>query len=351
MKRLAVATFAIAVLGFECAQASEPEPIQLTGFVQGSFAFASQPTDGRIVGNLYLPFDRSFVFDAAMVRVERSAPADRVGTGFVVEAMAGTHASAVRAGGLDLGHDEDLPIASLVLNFPAHGLQLTVGKMATMLGYEVIETIANPNLSVGSQFVYIENFTDTGLDAAWARGAWSARARLVNGWDVVQDNNRRKTVFGRAGWGAGPHGIALLGYSGSELPDSIGGLRSGIELLANTRVGGTTVTLQADAGREEQLDAGWGAAGLWAQRPLASGIDLALRGDVLDDRHGARTSGVLAFPVLDRQRLSSATATLVIHHPAGALLRPEVRYDRSDNPVFDGHREQWTFGFGVAATF
>jgi len=327
-------------------------PLQASGFVQASFAHGTRDLDGAIVGNLYLPRNDEFLLDAAALTLQRAVPTDRPGTGFLVEAMVGNHAATIHAAGLDVGPQEDLVKAYLVVGLPAQSLQVSAGKMATMLGYEGIESVGNPNLSVGSQFIYIENFTDLGLDVAWTgTSRWSARARVTNGWDVVTDNNKHKTVFGRLGWSDGTRGVALLGYSGSELPDSVGGLRSGLEVLANGRLGSIQGTLQLDAGREEALDADWQAAGLWIQFPLRSGLDLALRGDVLDDADGVRTSGVTGFPANAGQTIVSITTTAIIRGIPSALIRPELRYDHSTLDVYDGHGDQWTVALGAAMTF
>ena len=344
--------FALALLAAPAFADDVPAPLHVSGFVEGGYAATSHAVGGGIVGNLYLPHHDAFSLDAAMVRVERPAPADRNGSGFVLEAMAGDQARVIRAAGLDLGGHADLVQAFGTLSFPAAGLVVSAGKMATMLGNEVVETVANPNLSVGCQYVLVENFTDTGLDLAWTgAGGWSARGRLVNGWDVVADNNRSKTVFGRLGWSRPVANVALFGYSGIEMPDSIGGRRSGAELLAGATVRGVALTLQLDAGREEALDADWRAAGLWARVPLREALELCLRADALDDPDGARTSAAVGLPVNDGQRIGSLTATLGLRTVAGALIRPELRWDRSDLPAFDGHHAQWTCALGAAFTF
>lgn len=344
--------FALAVLAAPVAAADEAPPLRVSGFVEGAYAATTQSADGRITGNLYLSRHDTFALNAAMLKVERSAPADRTGSGFVVEAMAGDHATPIRAAGLDLGPHADVVQAYGTISFPASGVVVSAGKMVTMLGNEVIETVANPNLSVGWQYVLLENFTDTGLDVAWTGGSgWSARARLVNGWDVVADNNHAKTAFGRLGWSGTESTLALFAYSGCEQPDSVGGRRSGGELLAGTRLGAVALTLQIDAGRESALDASWRAAGLWARLPVHAAADLALRAEWLDDVDGARTSGALGLPVNDGQTLVSLTGTLAVRATPGALIRPEVRWDRSDLPAFHGHREQWTVALGAAFTF
>jgi hypothetical protein len=334
------------------AGAQDAAPIRVSGFVESAYALTSRDVDRRITGNLYLPRHDEFLFHAAAIKAERPLPEGRPGGGFVIEAMAGGHAGVVRAAGLDLGSNADVVQAFASAGWPGAGLVVSAGKMATMLGNEVIESPVNPNLSVGHQFVFLENFTDLGVDAAWTGpSGWSARARLANGWDVVTDNNRGKTVFGRIGWSDARRSVAVLGYTGTELPDSVGGQRSGIELLATGRFGPVAATLQLDAGREEALDAEWRAAGAWLVLPLRDRLDLALRAEALDDADGARTSGALGYPAHDGQTLVEMTATLAIRAIPGTLIRPEVRYDRSDIAAFDGERDQWTVALGAALVF
>lgn len=332
--------------------AAEPPPIVVTGFVEGAYAFSSRDVDRRVVGSLYLPRHDEFMLSATAVKVERALPAEQNGAGFVIQAMAGEHAGISRAAGLDLGEHADLLQAYGTLGFPDAGLVLSVGKMVALIGNEVVESPLNPNLSVGNQFVFIENFTDLGIDAAWTGPAgWSARARVVNGWDVVTDNNTSKTVFGKLGCSEGTRSIALIGYVGSESPDSIDGQRTGLELIASAPMGPFTATVQLDVGRETALDARWRAAGAWFALPLRDGLDLTLRADVLEDRDGARTSGALGFPAHAGQTLYGFTGTLGIRAVPGALIRPEIRYDRSDIHAFDGAKEQWTAALGVAMLF
>ena len=75
---------------------------------------------------------------------------------------------------------------------------------------------------------------------------------------------------------------------------------------------------------------------------------LAFRGDYLDDRNGARTSGVFGFPLNTGLKVGSGTLTGNIRAWPQVLVRPEVRYDRSDSPAFDGKRDQTTFSLSAA---
>jgi hypothetical protein len=117
----------------------------------------------------------------------------------------------------------------------------------------VIET-ANPNWSEGNQFIDLENFTQTGLSLERKfSDRLDAQLRISNGWDVVEDNNTRKSFMGRVGWYPGEATtLALMVFWGPEQADDPEADRYGAEILAGTPLGsGTTVWLQADVGGEQ----------------------------------------------------------------------------------------------------
>jgi len=175
---------------------------------------------------------------------------------------------------------------------------------------------------------------------------------VMNGWDLAVDNNTGKTFMGRLSWRSrAGASVALLGYSGPEQAANSRDLRSGGQFLAATPLGPTTVTVQLDAGSEEGIDASWWGAGAWWVIPLGATGSLALRGDIVDDTDGARTSGVLGFPSLDGHRLSSATATFNFTPAVNLMVRPEIRYDYSSQNVYDGTQEQLIFALGMAITY
>lgn len=172
---------------------------------------------------------------------------------------------------------------------------------------------------------------------------------MLNGWDVAVDNNTSKTLMGRLAWAPRTGtSVAVLGYAGPEQSGNASDLRRGGEILATAPIGRTTATVQFDAGSEDGIDASWWGAGGWWTIPVGSTGTLALRGDVMDDKDGARTSGVLGFPTLDAQRLVSFTTTFNWSLVPNLIVRPEIRYDRSSQDVYDGAQDQVTLAVGAA---
>jgi hypothetical protein len=99
-----------------------------------------------------------------------------------------------------------------------------------------------------------------------------------------------------------------------------------------------------------------GGASLWATYDLSPALTLALRGDYVDDKNGFRTSGVLGYPANARNKFGSGTLTLNLKRWPSALIRPELRYDRSNLAAFtdsDGglHKDQFTFALGASYLF
>ncbi len=281
----------------------------------------------------------------------------------ILKAWFGQNAAPVKSVGLDLGPDADIWQSYIVLNLPLSGssryLQLKGGKMATLMGVEVGEDILNPNLGVGYQDVFVEPFTETGVELDGKFGPkFDAEVRMSNGWDQVTDVNAGKTVMARLGLTPDDRTlIALVGYTGPEQPGNTDNKRSGVNALASRKItSAATAQIQLDYGQEDgaAADGGratWYAAGVWLMYDVSQSATLAVRGDLMNDRDGSRTSGVLGFPVNRGLRVGSTTATLNIKRWDHALLRPELRYDHSTLPVFAAHRDQLSFGLGLSYVY
>jgi hypothetical protein len=231
-------------------------------------------------------------------------------------------------------------------------VQLKIGRVPSLMGLEVIETVANANWSVGSQFMYVENFTNLGLSIeSRLTRALDFQLRMFNGWDLVRENNAGKSYMARVGITIDSlTSIALLGYAGPEQAGNAADRRSGGEVLLFRKFGGTSLWLQADIGSEDPA-ASWSAVGAWLTFPLGGTTTLALRGDYLNDGDGARTSGVLGLPAHTGQELTTLTATVNVRAFTDALVRPELRYDHSTLAVFNGEQSQVTLGLSIAYLF
>src|SRR5438552_2190163 len=339
---------------------------KLSGFAEASYAYSGRSLgDTTIVGRLYDRLQNRFALNALAVVLDRPYDPAKFSAGFHTELLVGQDATVIQSNGLFAGAATpvpvDVPHLYVTLNVPTasgNGLQLKVGRIPTLFGLEVIETYANPNWSEGNQFVYVENFTALGVSVETKfNNHLDAQFRVINGWDQVSDNNGRKSLMGRVGiYPDAATSLGIVGFWGPEEAGINGANRYGIEGLLSRKLGKATVWVQGDYGKEQAnaalpdptQDAQWWALGGWVTYDFSTSVGLALRGDYVNDQDGARTNGVFGFPANTGQKFGSGTATLNIRAWPDAVVRPELRYDRSTLAAFAGKKDQVTFALAVA---
>jgi hypothetical protein len=337
---------------------------KLTGFAQGSYSYSGHSVAGTtIVGRLYDRMQNRFMLNALAVVLDKPYDPAKFSAGFHTEVLVGQDATVIQSDGgtFNLGPQGDIPHLYIALNVPTssgNGLQFKVGRIPTLLGLEVIETYVNPNWSEGNQFIYVENFTGTGLSVETKFNNYvDVQLRVINGWDQVSDNNGRKSLMGRVGlYPNALTSLGLVGYWGPEQAGNNSANRYGFEGLLWRKLGKAAVWVQGDYGTEQAnaalpvptQDAKWWAVGGWVTYDLSSSMGLALRGDYVNDKNGARTSGAAGFLPNTGQKFGSGTATLNIRAWPSAVVRPELRYDRSTLATFDGKKDQVTVALAVA---
>src|SRR5438128_2579938 len=340
-----------------------PAGFKLTGFAVGSYAYSGRSVgDTAIVGRLYDRFQNRFMLNALAVVLDKPYDPAKFSAGFHSELLLGQDATLIRSNGFDLGAQADLPHLYITLNIPTasgNGLQIKAGRMVTLMGVEVIETIANPNWSEANQFIYVENFTGLGVSVETKFSQYvDAQFRVINGWDQVSDNNTHKSLMGRVGlYPDALTSIGIVGYWGPEEPGNDTANRYGVNGVIWRKLGAkVNVWLQGDYGREQAnaalpvatQDAQWWALGGWVTYDFSSSLGLPLRGDYVNDENGAGNNGVFGFLPNTGQKFGSGTATLNIKAWPSALVRPELRYDRSTLGAFNGKKDQITVALAVA---
>jgi len=336
---------------------------KLTGFAVGSYAYSGHSVGGTtIVGRLYDRQQNTFTLNALALVLDKSYDPAKFSAGFHTEVLVGQDASVIQSTGFfSSTTPADVPHLYVTLNVPTasgNGLQFKVGRIPTLLGLEVIETYANPNWSEGNQFIYVENFTATGVSVETKfNDHVDAQLRVINGWDQVVDNNTHKSLMGRVGiYPDALTSLGIVGFWGPEEPTNNTANRYGVEALLWRKLGNAQVWIQGDYGQEQAnaalpvptQDAKWWALGAWVTNDFSPTLGLALRGDYVSDQNGARSSGVSGFSPNTGQKFGSATATLNIKAWPSAVVRPELRYDRSSLPTFGGKKDQITVALALA---
>jgi hypothetical protein len=341
--------------------------LKISGYGEGSYTWSSEATGRTVNGRLYDRFQDQFSLNALKLVIDKPYDATKWDAGVHADLLFGQNASVLQSGGFSLGNQGDMTQLYVTLNIPTpngNGVQVKVGKIATLMGLEVIEDPVNPNWSEGNLFVYVENFTATGVSVEYKFSPHAdMQLRLIDGWDVVQDNNSGKSFMGRVGiYPDTLSSIAFIGYAGPEEPAS-SAVRAGGEVLLWRKFTPTiNAWVQADYGRESSLvpdstgglgAANWWGLGGWFTVDLSSAATLALRADYVDDRDGVRSSGFL-FPAFQAvpgtsHQFGSGTATLNIKVWSNALVRPEVRFDHGNLALYGTKSSQVTFA--LATTF
>jgi len=360
----AVALAGLLLVTASLAAQTPPPPLKLSGWAEASYVYSRHSAgDTIIVGRLYDRLQNRFTLNAFGVVLDKPYDPAKRSAGFHTEVLFGQNATVIKSGGgaLDLGTQADIPHLYVILNLPTasgSGLQFKAGRIPTLLGLEVIETATNPNWSEGNQFIYVENFTAVGVSVETKLNRYlDVQFRVINGWDQVSDNNKRKSLMGRVGISPDTlTSVGIVGFWGPEEAGNDNANRYGVETLIWRKLGTAQLWLQGDYGREQAnaalptptQDAKWWAIGGWVTYNVSTSVGLALRGDYVNDENGARTSGSMGFPANAGHKFGSATATLNVRAWPNAIVRPEIRYDRSTLAAFNARKDQVSVALGVA---
>src|SRR5882724_5581088 len=241
---------------------------EISGFVSASYLYDFDKThgSGTVVGRSFDTHANQFALNKFKLALEK--PIDYNPTnwaaGYRADLIFGQDAAVIHSSGFNLGTDGDLEQAFVDINIPVgNGLKVIFGKTVTLMGVEVIEEVANPNWSEGNQFLFVENFTQTGVQLAYK---WNDKLDtefvVFNGWDQLPDNNNAVSFMGRLGYAVDSNTtVAVLGYGGPEQTTvSLGGTsttanwRDGVELVANHHFTDKLNSyVQLDYGREQKV--------------------------------------------------------------------------------------------------
>jgi hypothetical protein len=347
---------------------------EISGFAEASYFYNVNRGGGTqypVVGRTFDTHPNQFVFDDFKLALEKPLNVNPTNwaVGYRADLIFGEDAAVIHSsfnsgtGSFNLGNDGDLEQAFIDVNVPVgNGLKVIIGKTVTLMGVEVIEQVSNPNFSEGNQFLFVENFTQTGLQLAYQ---WNDKIDtefvIFNGWDQLPDNNNTLSYMGRIGYAPDSNTtLAVLGYGGPEQTDNTANWREGVDFVATRKITDKfTADFQADWGTEENVtiaaatfgNPDWFALGGWLVYDFTDKIELAFRQDYLRDKDGTRTQ-FAGLPVGVTPELYSSTLTLNLKPIDNFQFRPEIRWDHSDKAqTYNGTRDQFTLGAGVAYLF
>jgi hypothetical protein len=238
-----------------------------------------------------------------------------------------------------------------------NGLNIRAGKFVTLLGNEVINPTGNALYSHSYLFGFAIPFTHTGVYGTYAiSDAVTVDLGASRGWEQgFRDNNGDSIdVFGRVSWNINEKSgtkLFVTGIGGPEQANNSDDYRYVLDVIFTTKLSDQLVlTVNGDWGYEDGAAVG-GVAGYLAYN-INDNLAVNLRGEWFEDPDGARGLGTTGsvYEVtlgLDIKPLVSNKNFASLH------IRPEIRYDYSNDPFFDGgnKHDQWTaavdavFGF------
>ncbi len=362
--------------------------INFYGYVQGGF-FYDISSSSRDSGPTYIglnSYKNAAILDKISLNVERTVDATRkkLDFGFHVEGIYGADAAFVHSNGLtdnQTGRNQwDLLQAYVDITVPGLPVRIRAGKWIELAGFEqfsanIYGAFGDPARALYSysyQFLYAEPSTQTGvLVTTVLNPQWSFDVGFTRGWNQsIQDANGVLDFLGRVTFTPSDKtSIIFVMTAGPEYPTGFGdNLPKGdkhhwwtaLDLVVTQKI---TDKLSLGLGMDyvyasqiPGLTGGgkqWGGVAGYASYAIDPRFTLNTRLEWYNDSangfsNGAPvsanyyeiTAGVAIKPFPNDKFLSKW------------LFRPEIRYDHSNQPVFNnGDRNNWTCSVDALFTF
>jgi hypothetical protein len=269
-------------------------------------------------------------FSVNLAQFEVSLPADPVG--FRVSVGAGTGEEVLHVsepGGSEWTH---LILASVTYQTRVgRGLSFEGGIMPCHVGMESFFSKDDWNYTRSWMAEYSPYYL-TGIKVAYPfTDRWSGAFYVVNGWQIIAENNSAKTFGTQVAYGSGKVTTSFNVLAGPELPGNDSDWRVLGDFVLTVRpTDAWSVGVTFDAARESQpagASASWWGAAVYARYSLqADRYAFALRAEHFDDPEGAISGTV--------QELNEGTLTFEYRPSKHLIVKLEGRYDRSSAPVF-----------------
>lgn len=284
---------------------------KLSGFVDVSYNYSLRgrgtPTNPlSYTGRVFDVAANTFALQALQINLERLATKDMI-VGYHAEIAAGVDPFIYNGGGvLGLGalvfgsNLVALQEAWLQILAPiGNGLDIRVGKMATLAGYEVIESMNNMNFSRGLLYGFAIPFTHTGVRVNYS---FAEQANVTlgfnNGWNTNFDFNNGKTVeFQLQVKPVKDLTVNLTSYWGSEplaggAFGQLGASRFLMDLVVEYKMDKLTAALEFDWGVQANsgfaANPAWGGAALFVKYQLMDIFAPSLRIEYFSEGFGRR---------------------------------------------------------------
>lgn len=270
---------------------------------------------------------------------------------------------------LDVGEDaqftggrtgDDFDFQELYAQFVAsigNGLDIRIGRMNTLVGYEVIESPFNPNFSRSWLFGLGQPFTTTGIRLLYPfTDKLTVAVGAINSFTgLTEDNNSAKSLEGLISYSPTEQvGINVYGFFGRESSNTAPGagkralIGSYVTFQATEQLGfvveGYYANQENGSGISSGRNARWNGAAGYAIYDFDDQWGVRVRGEIFEDAGGETsclgTAGsggnanacTVSAPIA--QTLWETTVTLQYKPAPSLITRLEFRYDKSNRNVF-----------------
>ena len=360
--------------------------ISIYGYIEGGYMHdVTSSHDGpTFIG--YNSFKDTGILNKISLNIERTVDPTKkqFDLGFHVEGIWGTDAAFIHSNGIgDTQTDRyqwDLLQGYVDLTIPGLPVRIRAGKWIELAGFEqfsanIYGAFGDPSRALYSfsyQFLYAEPGTQTGVLVTYVPNPkWSFDAGFTRGWNQsTRDANDALDFLGRVTFTPSDKtSIIFVMTEGPEFPIGVGNnLPQGdssnwwtaLDLVVTQKI---TEKLSLGLGLDyvyapqiPGLTSGakqWGGVAGYVSYAIDPRLTLNTRLEwYKDDADGFSTGAPVSANYYE------ATAGVAIKpfpkdkFLSKLLIRPEVRYDHSDQPVFNGgDKDQLTFSVGALFTF
>ncbi len=350
--------------------------IDVYGHIEGSYTYnTDSPASEFNVGRVF-----DFEHDQALLNqldlnFERRVDLDSsdIDVGGRVELLYGSDSRFIHANGMfddddffdgpDLQFDIPQVYADVAIPVGT-GLRVRAGKF---LFFKQIDPNASVFYSHSYTFGAALPFTLTGITGYYEfSDRFSFETGVVRGWDdALEDDNDTVSFIGRGRYRASDQlTLSLAGITGPEQADDNNDYRTAVNFVASYQVSSQlTLLLDSIYGYESNSPiegaSDWYGVAVYGIYKFNDYVSAAARAEYYRDDEGFTTGVAGAKPFLgySSQSLYELTAGVTVTPFANDeigrnfKIRPEVRYDYSDEDYFDGFTEDSQLTLAVDAIF
>lgn len=261
-----------------------------------------------------------------------------------IDVMYGTDAQNTQAAGWDgkltNGSYYDFAVPQMYAEVYApigNGITAKIGHFYTSIGYEVVTSPDNFFYSHAYTMLYAEPFTHTGVSFSYdINDNFSINAGAVQGWDNVGTNNEAWSFLGGTSWTSDDEGSSVVVQVVSgDLSDEVSGNTTMYSIVASHDLSNKLhYVFQHDYGVQRVgTKTDWYGINQYLTYDISEQMEYGVRLEWFGDKGGAQRVNAVGANYF-------AIAAGINYSPVNWMtFRPEVRYDRADEKVFNGNSE------------